>query len=553
MNEILKLKKSNCKNCHKCIRYCPVKSIKFSDNQANIIHDECILCGRCFTVCPQNAKEIRNDIDIVKKQLAAGKKVVASIAPSFISDFPVSSIEAFEKYLKKLGFDRAEETAIGAQIVKKEYEKIIKNKKQSIVISSCCHSINTLIQKKYPDILKYLAQISSPMLTHADYIKKSEPDAFVVFIGPCISKKAESEEYKTVDCVLTFDELREWFEEENIIVEEDNKESDINYRSRFFPEAGGIIKSMVKTDYDYFAVDGINKCISVIQEIEEGKINNCFIEMSACEGSCINGPATNHFKSSLLSCRKRVEDYSGSIDLEINDKLNLKKEMRYSGIHVQRPGEKAINEILAKMGKTLPEHELNCGTCGYNTCRDKAVAVYMGKADITMCLPFIKERAESFSDTIISNTPNAIFVLDENLIVQQINKAACKLFNIDNPATIINSPVVGILNSDEYIDVITTGKNIYEKKHYFAEYDKYVEENIIYAKDFHLIICIMKNITDSENENAEKERLRSQTVEITDKVIEKQMRVVQEIASLLGETTAETKIALTKLKETLGR
>ena len=552
MNSILMLKKSNCKNCHKCIRYCPVKSIRFADNQAHIIHDECILCGRCFEVCPQNAKVIRNDVDKVKQQLAAGRKVIASVAPSFIADFPVSSIRAFEKMLAALGFASADETAKGAEIVKSAYEDMGRERKHNILISTCCHTVNTLVQKYYPELIKYLAHTASPMLAHAEYIKSIEPDAYVVFIGPCISKKAEQEEYGKVDCVLTFDELREWIEAENISFEEQSREEDTPYRSRFFPTTGGIIKSMdLEDNYNYIAVDGVENCIAALKEIEDGKLKDCFLEMSACEGSCLGGPAMQRFKNSPISCKQSLNHYSGGGDLKIPKNVELDKDLPYTGVRSQRPGEKAIREILARMGKTKPEDELNCGSCGYNTCRDKAVAVYMGKADITMCLPFIKERAESFSDKIISNTPNGIFVLDENLNVQQINRAACALFNIDQPSTVVNTPVVRILNPTDYMNVIETGNSVYEKQYYLAEYGKYVEEDIVYDKEYHLIISIMKDITERESENEKKQQLREETVDITDKVIEKQMRVVQEIASLLGETTAETKIALTKLKETL--
>lgn len=553
--DILQLKKSNCKNCYKCIRECPVKSIKFSEHQAHIIPDECILCGMCFVVCPQNAKQIRDDTALVKEQIKNGRRVVASVAPSFISDFDVKGIEAVEAMLQKLGFDRAEETAAGAFMVKSEYENIIREGRQDVIISSCCHSINTLIQKYFPDALPYLAHTLSPMQAHAKYIKEQDPDAFVVFIGPCISKKSEWEEYGIVDAALTFDELRDWLGEEKISPA-DVENIDLNpKRSRFFPVPGGIIKSMdtEHTDYTYLAVDGVKNCIEAIREICNGNLNHCFVEMNACEGGCINGPATEKYRHARLECRNAVNRYADSkkTDFDVRLTESIDKKFDYIGVKLQKPGEKIITEILAKMGKTLPEHELNCGACGYNTCRDKAVAIYNGKAEIGMCLPYIKERAESFSDTIINNTPNGIFVLDENLNIQQINHAALQLFHLDNAKSIVNTPIVDYLDPTDYVTIMNDGKPILEKRHYLKEYNKYVEESITYDKDYHIIISIMKDITQEEEESRQKEEIKLQTVEITDKVIEKQMRVVQEIASLLGETTAETKIALTKLKDTM--
>ena len=197
--------------------------------------------------------------------------------------------------------------------------------------------------------------------------------------------------------------------------------------------------------------------------------------------------------------------------------------------------------------------ELTWGSCGHPPCREKAIAVYQGKADLTMCLPYLKERAETFSGFVINNTPNGIFVLDESLCVQQINRAACELFNLKTPSDIVGSPIVRLINPADYLTVMTTGIPVRDKKKYIAEYQKYVEETIVYDREYHIIFSIMRDITAQETQAAERNELCTKTVEITNAVIEKQMRVVQEIASLLGETTAETKIALTQLKDTLSQ
>ncbi|MEG2670317.1 MAG: (Fe-S)-binding protein, partial [Oscillospiraceae bacterium] len=240
-------------------------------------------------------------------------------------------------------------------------------------------------------------------------------------------------------------------------------------------------------------------------------------------------------------------------DFSVNRPLAeaISKDFPYEGVHKQMPGSLAIKEILAKMGKTLPEQELNCGSCGYNTCREKAIAVLMGKADLSMCLPYLKEKAESFSDKIINNTPNGIFVLNEKLEIQQMNSAAGKIFNIKNTCEAVGKPVVDILDPTDYLLTMTGIPNVYEKKRFLTEYEKYVEETIIFDRDYHIIMSIMKDVTDEEHIREKKDIHSQRAIEITDRVVEKQMRIVQEIASLLGETTAETKIALTKLKETL--
>lgn len=552
MNTILSLKKSNCKNCYKCIRNCPVKSIKFSEQQANIITDECILCGKCFVACPQNAKQIRDDTQIVLNMIKAGKKVIASVAPSFISEFCVSGIEQMREMLMRVGFYDAYETAEGAQLVKKEYEKLISAKSQPVIISSCCHSVNTLIQKYYPSAVPFLADVITPMQAHARMLKKQVPDCCVVFIGPCISKKAEEMSVSEVDCVLTFEDIALLFEREGIEIKSNSVSAEQAYRSRFFPRAGGIIASMDTCDsgFDYFAVDGVENCMSVLDSLKGGTYNNCFIEMNACEGGCINGPATNNYRRNRIESIKRVNENSSPEDKQIDCSIPMDKSITFCGTHRQKPGNEAIKDILRKMGKTLPEHELNCGSCGYNTCREKAVAVYYGKADLTMCLPYLKEKAESFSDQIINNSPNAIIALDEELNIIEINDSACKLFKITDRQSMIKNSIVSLMNPTDIMTVINSGKSLFEKKARLDSYGKTVEESIIFDADFNICVIFMKDISDKQDEEDKKNELCMNTVEIADKVIEKQMRVVQEIASLLGETAAETQIALTKLKDT---
>ena len=221
------------------------------------------------------------------------------------------------------------------------------------------------------------------------------------------------------------------------------------------------------------------------------------------------------------------------------------------GVNAKIPSESEIREILAQMGKTRPEDELNCGTCGYNSCRETAVADYQGKADLSMCMPFLKDKAESFSDNIINNTPNGIIVLNESLEVQQINKAAMNITNVRSASDVLGEPLVRILDPKDVMEVQRTGRGISDKRIYLAEYKRYVEETVVCDKEYKLLICILRDITEEQEARERKDQISSQTVEIADKVVEKQMRIVQEIASLLGETAAETKIALPKLKESI--
>ena len=556
MPNCLTLKKSNCKNCYKCIRHCPVKAIRFSGNQAHIIGNECILCGQCFVVCPQNAKQIVDETEKVRVLLQSGNPVVVSLAPSFVANYDGVGINAMRDALQKLGFYDVEETAIGATIVKKEYERMLKEDERDIIITSCCHSINLLIQKYFPAELEYLADVVSPMQAHCMDIKKRFPNAKTVFIGPCVSKKDEAEHYEgIVDAVLTFEELTQWLKEANIELKKEI-DSEPESRARFFPTTGGILKTMTQDapGYTYLALDGVENCIDALKDIESGKIHKCFIEMSACVGSCIGGPVMEKYhRTSAVKDYITVSNYAGEKDFDVlqPNSVELSKQFEFIEHRLQQPSETEIFNVLRQMGKFKPSDELNCGSCGYNTCREKAIAICQGKAEISMCLPFLKDKAESFSDTIVKNTPNGLIVLNEELEVQQINEAARKIMNVRSSTDILGDQVIRIMDPTDFMEVRNTGRDIRNNMVYLPEYKRYVEQSVVYDKDSHLLIGIMRDVTDEQTEREKKESISRQTVEVADKVVDKQMRIVQEIASLLGETAAETKIALAKLKESI--
>lgn len=513
----------------------------------------CAASYSCFVVCPQNAKQIRDDTPDVKALIASGETVYVSMAPSFVANYSNVTMRSMTRALKRLGFADAEETALGAELVKKQYDAMVNAGRRNVIISSCCPTVNLLIQKYYPDALPYLAPVASPMLAHCKDLKRRHPQAKTVFIGPCISKKYEAAGSRgIVDYALTFEELSAWMNAENITFEDEREEE--GCRSRHFPTAGGILHAMdaANTDYAYLSVDGIENCAHALEELLSNKPDKCFIEMSACMGSCVGGPAMDVNQRHPLRGSLAVARYAGKTDAGISCPPEALAHdyplLAAPRVHIS---DEAIADVLKQIGKTRPEHELNCGSCGYNTCREKAVAVLQGKANLTMCLPFLKEKAESFSDNIIENSPNAIFVLNESFEMQQINSAACALLNIREPQDVIGEPVVRLLDPLPFANAYETKQNAYDKRLYLADYDKYVEQTVIYDANFHIIICLMRDVSDGVGQQQSKEALSRTTVEIADKMIEKQMRAVQEIASLLGETTAETRIALTRLKETL--
>lgn len=560
MEEYLDFKNAKCKDCYKCLRECPVKAIKIVDHQARIIKDRCILCGRCTRVCPQNAKSVRSSVEEVLELLKSGEKVVASIAPSFISSFGVEDFSAMKIALCKLGFYDAEETAVGANVVVQEYEKLLKSGEYKNFITSACPAINRMIQIYYPEALKYLAPVDSPAVVHAKMIKEKNKDSKVVFIGPCIAKKLEASQSKVIDEVLTFEELVEIFKDNNIDLNAISKipmseANNTKNKSKYFPITRGIIKSFNKLPdgYEYVAVDGVERCFDILNKIDS--LEGIFLELNSCAYACINGPCSlNDAGDSIMSnirvrgyARKSLGDEPGE---EINYNIDAFKE------HTRRrngsiPGtDKQIEAILAKTGKTKPEDELNCGVCGYTTCRAKAWAVLNGYADIDLCLPYMRKKAESMSYEIIQNSPNGIIVIDSELKIVDINNKALELRGISG-YNVKGQYVVDYFDPTDFVTVLNEEKNVVRKKMHIPQTDSYVELSVTYLKEHKVMFAIMKDITTGVNYNDKLNEVKLETFKTTDEVIKKQMRVAQEIASLLGETTAETKVALLKLKKTL--
>lgn len=549
---------SRCRDCYKCLRECPVKAIKFVDHEARIISDRCILCGKCTVVCPQNAKRVHSEIGDVEALLASGKPVIASVAPSFVSAFGVKDFAVMGIALGKLGFKMAEETAVGANIVTAEYEKLLETGEYKNFITSACPAINRMIQLYYPKALKYLAPVASPMVAHARLLKKRYPEAEIVFIGPCIAKKREGRESGLISAVLTFTELKTLFDEKGIdlnAIAAIPVNEDIKNRSKYYPISRGIIKSFnrLPQNYEYVAVDGVKRSFDVLEDID--KLEGMFIEINCCEYACINGPATIKNQGSLKAnedVRRYAQDSLKGGEPGYIDPMGVDYAEGHPRVSLGNvvPSERDIRAVLAKTGKFKPEDELNCGACGYPTCREKAIAVLNGNADLEMCIPYMRKRAESMSYEIIQNSPNGIIMMDYDLKISESNSLARKLLgiNLDDPK---GTYLYESINAAEFFQAVSGGKDVHKQKIYIEESKRYVDMNIILLPEHKTLFAVLKDVTNAVEYSKELEEVREKTLETTDEVIKKQMRVAQEIASLLGETTAETKVALLKLKNTL--
>ncbi|TCO74972.1 [Fe-Fe] hydrogenase large subunit C-terminal domain-containing protein [Marinisporobacter balticus] len=561
---ILSFSQANCKNCYKCLRACPVKAIKIKNEQAEIVEDLCIGCGQCLIVCPQNARKIKSDLLEIKHAIKEKKRVIASIAPSFAGAFSMTDEGQIVSALKKIGFEIVEETAIGAEIVADLYEDYVKSSKYENLITTSCPSANYWVEKYFPSLIPYLMPIVSPMIAHGKILKNEYGmDSYVVFIGPCTAKKIESMNFQhkgIIDGVLTFEELTKWFEEENMILTElkpqqlDRKASS---RGRGFPIEGGVIDSFMDQpkNYETIKVDGMEQCMKIFQSMENGNIKNICAEVNMCRGSCVGGPGMPKNENDFYKIMKKTKDYvknkeDASIEksFQVKDEIHFSKKFFDRDLKKKKANEEEIVSILKKIGKYEASDELNCGGCGYNTCREKAQAVFDGMAELNMCLPFMRSKAERLTNVIFENTPNIIILIDEEMRVKEFNPTAEKIFNI-KAEEIKNKPISVILDDRLFLKVKEEKKDFMGQKVACPQYDVVLLQSILYLEKQNVLLAIMTNTTSEEKHKKELVRVKEKTIDAAQKVIEKQMRVAQEIASLLGETTAETKIILTKLKQ----
>ena len=561
--------KANCKNCYKCLKVCPVKSIKYSDGKVEVLDNACILCGRCIRNCPQKAKSLVHDIDDIKAMAAdKSRKTIAALAPSYISSFGVKNRFKIVTALKKLGFTAVEETSVGAHAVTKEYARILEGGEMDNMLTTCCPSVVFLVQKYFPELTSCLAPVLSPMETHGLLLKKKwGDDADVIFFAPCISKIEEARIADTphIDGVVTFKQLGRWLNEEGVEIaaQEDGAFGNDETYSAIYPVFEGILAdvranlapdSKVEEKYTFMSLQGAQDVIEFLQEMQSGKIHGCFVEASACYGSCVNGPEriSSEYRPINLSLKlqRYVKSRAGSF---VKDQPTATSDELYRFIeprpmHEEIPDEKTIREILAQIGKTSPEHELNCGSCGYRTCRDKAIAVYQGKAELYMCMPYMSQISETLANVTLSVSPDYIIAVNGEMKIRECNVAAQKLFGLPRNE-IIGREIKDFLDPVDFAIAVEEQRSIPQKKTTYEMRGIIVNQTIIYVPEQNIAVAFLHDITKAERQTDKENKMKLDTMEMAQKVIDKQMTVAQEIASLLGETTAETKVTLTKLKD----
>jgi iron only hydrogenase large subunit-like protein/uncharacterized Fe-S cluster-containing protein len=554
-----------CDDCYKCLRSCPTKAIIIKEKRHDIDDNLCIKCGMCQEVCPQNALTIKSELTKVKTAISEGKRVVASVAPSFVGAFDIETPLSVVTALKKLGFSHIEETGIGAELISTAFNDTLQVSTLPNLITSSCPSANYLIEQYYPELTPYIFPVVSPMVAHGKLLRKRYgKDSYIVFLGPCMAKKAEAEEFQhntTIDAVLTFEELDSWFKAEEIDL---NHLAPTNFcatstkRGGLYPTGSSLLDANLKTrfqsDYKITKVNGIDNCIELLDAMAKGHLNNYCVEMCICNNSCLSGPGMPKNIGNSIERKIKLHQYVDSLPYESEEKPEVLSQIKILKTYLPKqlkrkvPTEKELWDILNEIGKTEESDLLNCSACGYKTCYDKAEAVFNGMSDIHMCLPYLRDKAESLSTTIFNHSPNLIVIVDREYIIKEANPAFKSNF-IRKNADIRNLPITLFMPIERFEQVFNSKENSLRIKTKYDDIQKTFFENLIYLEDEDVIICILMDISAVESKQQELMRVKEQTLTSCQEVINKQMRVAQEIASLLGETTAETKVNLNRLKD----
>lgn len=567
---------TECQDCYKCIRHCPAKAILVENGHAKIIPEQCIMCGTCVINCPAKAKRIRNDLPKVRQLLQGKEKVFVSLAPSFASEFPEFTSEQLIHILKSLGFYAVSETALGADFVSCQIAKDLQNatenlatsKKQKLFLSSACPAVVEFIKQCKSELAPYITDRASPLLAHSRFLKKEfGSDIKIVFIGPCIAKKREADTWKNIDAALTFNDLRQWMESENI----SNKniicsESDVfvpqrSAKGALYPIDGGMIRAFSEytqqtsdsnlKNFNTMTISGIEQIDSALSGLNEESLQEpLFIELLACSGGCVNGPGSY---SSCPSAIKsvRIINYAKSSEKVLSPKM-VQKLPEISGT-LPKPdfkfpshSEREITLALRSVGKYGKSDELNCATCGYDTCRQFAMAMLDHRAEKTMCVSYMKKLAQKKANSLIKTIPSGVVIADKNLLVVECNQNFADMMGEEVQMMYAAMPGLEGARLDMILDFSSLFSRVLERKGPDS-----IEKEVQHGKNiFHVSVfsiekeeiagCVIDDVTAPQIQ-------RHRIVAQAQKVINKNLSTVQKIAFLLGENAAESEAILNSI------
>ena len=550
--------KRECQDCYKCVRNCPVKAIKVEGGYASVVPELCIVCGHCVEVCPNGAKKVRDDLANARQLLRLKKPVLVSLAPSYITEFPGLKAAQMIGALKKLGFAGVSETALGAQQVSAQAAALLQKNPARVLASSACPTVVAFLQKHRAAGSELLTGLLSPLLTHCKMLRQIfGADIGIVFIGPCIAKKLEAAQHpELLDVVLTFENLRRWLEQEKIAFDSADEEVALRFvpesaaEGAWYPVDGGMIAGMKSTcavtDGSLMAFSGLGAIKKALDGIEDMKPDNgLFLELLACEGGCVNGPKVRKRDATVMK-RHRVlrAVVIPQIPFPRPPTMDTPTDFKVAPLPVAQYPDSQIREALRLVGKLSPDDELNCGGCGYDTCRDFGIALIGQKAERAMCVTYMRQLASKKANALIQKMPSAVVIVNEAMRVIEFNAAFIHLFapekatgaaSIEGVALAEVMPFASLFHS-----VLKSGEDILDR-------DLRFQHTILHATIFSIEKnCLVGGIIQDITKPAVR---KEQVIRKAREVIQKQIATTQQIAYLLGENAADAEITLNSIIE----
>lgn len=549
---------NECHDCYRCVRDCPVKAIKIENNHASVIPEKCISCGTCVKVCPANAKCVRSDLERVKNLINSGKEVYVSLAPSWRGVFEMSA-QKMIAILKRLGFKDISETALGAQEVSIKTAEMLNNTESGLWISSACPVIVDYIRMYKPEFSKYITPIGSPARTHAKMLRQTYgEDIGIVFIGPCIGKKKEADEPDgLIDLAITFEELKIWINDQIPDISQIQKDDRFEFvpysahEGALYPIDGGmnttIRKIGIKDEAQLLEVCSIPAFEKALNNLEPEKLNRpIFVEALACEGGCIAGPCISTDKASISIVSDVLTKVKKRDDIPQKAEVVVDYEYTPAEVTESKYSLEEITKTLKKIGKHTAEDELNCGGCGYSSCRELAVALLDGVAEPSMCISYMRKIAMRKAAAMLRCMPAAIVMVDNNMNILEANESFMKMFTGDmyeifkaRPDGLTGAAIDRIVEfSDLFRTILKTGKDLH-KEHYNVN-NRLYDINAFTIEPNEIVGAIITDVTQTET-------TREKISEKAKEVISKNISIVQEIACLLGEHMVETETLLNSI------
>jgi len=554
---------NNCQDCYKCIRHCPAKAIKIEDHSASIMHNLCIFCGICTTVCPAEAKIIRNDIHTANYYLHQKDPVYLSLAPSFVSDFSEWPLEKFIAACKKLGFEAVSETALGAEILSAQLKDWLPEQNGGIHISSCCPTVVELIQKYYPQHIDKLTPFVSPVQAHARLLKKLNPNAHVVFAGPCISKKTELDfPDNYIDTILTFRELNAMLENEGLLPELADMSAPEGFypeqahNGRLYPVDGGMSNSLqtdvAQTSSSFMSFSGMSTVKKLLDNLPEINGQRLFLELLACDGGCINGPgrvSSGEIIQSRSAVLARNQKQEG-VALANYSAIPLAIDYRFNSIEKQPTfTEDEIREVLSSIGKMTPADELNCGGCGYNTCRNFAQAILEGKAERQMCVSYMRKMAQNKASVLLRKMPYGVVIVDENLKIIESNELFASVWGETYQLAFDAQPGLEGASIEKLTPLSRLFKNLLHSGHERIEKDLDYAGRVLHVSLFtiqkHKQVCAIVRVPGEHDVSVD------ELMTHLKQVVRENMQTAQKAASLIGENASNTECAINKVIDSM--